>query len=251
MRLAPMGQAVPKLLDFSTSDDTAKFNRGTYMQAANTDYETTTSVPNWGVAELIYVANTGIALLPGTLVTIDKNFRITITAAAASVINTGQPVAVTVTNFAVGSTTEQYGWVLRAGTCPVQYSVAATAGAMFAGTSGRATPTAAAGGQILNAICQIAAVGSFTRTGKTLTGSSLVTFANTNGMYPGLAISGTGIPVSSVVSAVLTDGTTVSIGSAVGTLVTATASGSVTCTMTHTGFGICRLDRAFIQGQIT
>lgn len=114
-----------------------------------------------------------------------------------------------------------------------------------------ATPTAAAGVQILNARCLIAAAATFTRQGTTRSGSSRVRFGNVGGMFVGQAISGTGIPASSVISAIDSDGTSVIIGSAVGTPVNATASGTVTVTMTNTGFGICQVDSPTFQSQIT
>jgi len=251
MRLAPISLIAPALLDFSTSSDTKELQLGTIIEAVGTDYETTANVANWGLCELIYVANASVAILPGTMLAIDKNFRVVATAAAATVANTGAPVFVALTHFTVGSTTEQYGWALRRGVCPVRTSVAATAGRVFAGTAGVMTPTAAAGVQVLNAICLIAGASTFTRAGTTRNGSSRVKFANVGGMYVGQAISGTGIPGSSVISAIDPNGTDVVIGSAVGTPVSATATGTVTVTMTNTGFGICDFSYPHFQGQIT
>lgn len=248
MRLAPIALAAPRALDFSVSDDVQEMALGSIVEAQGTDYDTTANVANWGMAELVYVCNASSAVLPGTLVVIDKNFRIAAT--AASEANTGKPVFVALTNFAAGSTTLQYGWVLRRGVAPVRYSVAATAGRVFGGTAGLATPTAANGVQILNAQCLIAAASTFTRAGVTRSGSTRVKFANVAGMYPGQAISGTGIPASSVISAIGSDGVSVIIGSAVGTPVAATATGQATMTMTNTGYGIVQCDYPHFQGQI-
>jgi len=250
MRLAPIDILGPRLLDFSVSDDVKEMALGTYVQAVGTDYDTTANVANWGACELMYVSSVGAGvILPGTLVVVDKNFRITAT--AASEANTGRTVYVALTNFAIGSTTEQYGWILRKGICPIRYSVAATAGNVYGGTAGVATPTPAIGVQILNARCLIAAAATFTRAGKTQIGSSRVRFGNVGGMFVGQAISGTGIPASSVISAIDPNGTDVIIGSAVGTPVAATATGTVTVTMTNTGFGICQVDSPSFQSQIT
>lgn len=251
MRLAPIGQLAPTLLDFSTSSDVQEWARGTVIDAVGTDYNTGSGTANWGQARLMYVSNVSSAILPGFICVYDRLFHIFATQAAATVANTGEQAFVTVTNFAVGSTTEQFGWILISGITPVKYSVAATTGSVYAGTAGTATPTAAAGAQLLGVDCKIAAVTTFTRSGSTKTGSSKVVFGNVGGMYPGQAISGTGIPASSVISSLDTDGRTVNIGSAVGTLVTATAAGTVTCTMTNTGYGICLWNNAIIQGQIT
>lgn len=249
MRLSPVSALGPRLLDFSVSDDVQEFGLGTSLEATGTDYDTTANVANWGAAELLYVANASVAILPGTLVVMDKNFRVVAT--AASEANSGKPVYVALTHFAAGSTTVQYGWVLRRGICPVKYSVAATTGRVFGGTAGLATPTAAVGVQILNALCLIAGASTFTRAGTTRTGSSLVRFSSVAGMYPGQAISGTGIPGSSVISSIDPSGNGVIIGSAVGTPVSATASATVTCTMTNTGHGIVHVDCPVFQSQIT
>lgn len=245
MRLAPIGAIGNKLLNFGSSVDTGAYNDlalGTPLTAANTSYETTSNVANWGVADLVWVANASVAITPGTVLVMDKNFRVLATAAAASQINTGQPIYIALTNFSAGSTTEQHGWVLRRGICPVQFSVAATTGAVYAGTAGKLTPTATNGGQLLNARTLIAGASTFTRSGSTLSGSSRVTFANQNGMYIGQAISGTGIPASSVISDLDPDGRTVVIGSAIGTAVNATATGLVTVTMTNTNYGIVQIE---------
>ena len=251
MRLAPIDMLSPRLMDFSVSDDVQELRPGSIVVANGTDFDYTANVSNWGLCDLIYVSNNSVAILPGTLCSLDKNFRILATAAAATVANTGAPIVVALTNFAVGSTTEQYGWVLRRGICPVRYGVAATAGRLFASTAGLATPTAAAGVQILNAVCLIAAAATFTRSGTTRNGSSRVRVASVAGMFVGQAISGTGIPASSVISSIDSSGTDVIIGSAVGTPVTATATGTVTVTMTNTGFGICQMGFPLFQGQIT
>lgn len=249
MRLAPLNTVGPRLLDFSVSDSVQEMALGTIIEAQGTDYDTTANVANWGMAELVYVANASVAILPGTIVVMDKNFRVV--ASAASEANTGKPAFVALTHFATGSTDVQYGWVIRRGVAPVAYSVAATAGRVFGGTAGKATPTAAVGVQILNAQCLIAGASTFTRTGLTKSGQSRVKFPNVAGMFVGQAISGTGIPASSVISAIDPNGTDVVIGSAVGTPVNATATGSVTVTLTNTNFGIVQLDYPFFQGQVT
>ena len=260
MRLAPTGAVTGSLLNFDVSDDytttgggTSGYTGiapGTIMQAAPTDgVITTANVPNWGVCELVYVLNTSsTTFLPGKPVTLDKNFAI---AELASTANQARPVYVTLTNFSAGNTTTQGGWVLRRGIAPVTFSVAATAGAVYIGTAGNFTPTPAAGKQILNAVTLIAASGSFTRGAVTSTGSSFVRTNSVAGVFVGQAISGTGIPGSSVVSSIDPGGQGVTIGSAVGTPVTATASGAITATFTHTGYGIVHLDCPFAQGQIT
>jgi hypothetical protein len=161
MRLAPVSAAYAGLLDFSGSTDSAKIQVGTMLEAVPTDgLDTGSNVPNWGHSELLYVRNVSTAILPGAVVTLDKDFNIV---AAASTANTGKAVYIALTNFALGSTTPQYGWVMAAGVAPAAFSVAATTGAVFLGTAGALTPTPAAGKQVLNAVTLIAAASAFTR----------------------------------------------------------------------------------------
>jgi hypothetical protein len=262
MRLAlSNGPLTGALIDFGPSEDFSTspaaggnfgaIQPGAIFVAAPTDggIETTANVPNWGAAEVMYVVNTSSStFIPGNLVQVDKNFTVS---AAATTANTGAPIYVCLSNFSAGNVTRQGGWVLISGICPITTSVAATTGAVFLGTSKNVTPTAAAGKQILNATCLTAATGNFTRSITTRNGSSFVAVPRVNGLYPGIAISGTGIPASSVISSIDPGGAGFVIGSAVGTPVNATASGTVTGTFTHTGYGVFQIQRPFVQGQIT
>lgn len=253
MRLSPINLAAGKLLDFSLADDVQRHARGTLTAAVGTDYDTTSNVANWGFCEVMYVSSAhSAAIIPGTVCVMDKNWRIVPTAVAATEAGTGKPLYIALTNFPIGSTTEQFGWVLVSGICPVRFSVAATVGAVHAGTAGVWTPTASAGSgiQIMNAQTIIAAVSTFTRSVTTRNGSSRLKVASVAGYYPGQAISGTGIPGSSVISSVDPSGNEIVIGSAVGTPVNATATGTVTATSTNTGYGIVLVSRPHMQGYI-
>lgn len=242
MRLAPLTGLVGSQLDFSGSHDSARANVGAPLLAAPIDgVDTGTNVPNWGVCELVYVRYASATVIdPGRLVHVDKNFTIL---DMPNTANTGRPVYVTLSRFTAGDVTTQYGWVLRSGIAPVQYSVAATAGAVYFAAAGQATPTLTAGKQLLNATCLIAAASAFTRSGTTTNGSTKVTIPRTNGIFYGVTVSGTGVPASSEVTEIGTDFFVMSEA--------ATATGTVTLTFTPTGFGICEVNRAFVQGNIT
>jgi hypothetical protein len=254
MRLAPLSALSGALLDFSTSDDipttgfgggtSSPIALGTIMEAAPTDgVDTGTNVPNWGLCELLYVANSSTAIIPGTVVVVDKDFNIVVRPITA---NTGRPCYVALTNFAVGSTTRQGGWVLASGICPATYSVAATAGPVFGGTAGNFTPTPAAGLQILNATCLIAAASAFTRAGCNTQNLGLfLRMPRVNGCFVGQTVSGTGIPASTEIASIDPGGLGVTLNNAM------TATGTITATFTPTGFGIVHLSRPFTQGQIT
>lgn len=248
MRLAPINLAVGTLLDFSGSNDGVasgnRFTPGTILEAAPTDgIDTGAGVPNWGQCELMYVrSNAAGTFALGRLVTIDKDFNI---ADLANTANLGRPVAVVLTAFAAGNVTPQFGWVMVAGIAPVQYAVAATAGQLFIGGAGQATPTAAAGKQLLNAQCLIAAATTFARNITTQNGSKVVKVGRSNGMFVGLTISGTGIPGATTIAAIDPSGVAITLSAA------ATATGTVAGTFTPTNYGIVHFNRMFAQGQIT
>lgn len=248
MRLAPLN-LTGVLLDFSNSSDTPEYTVGAKLQAVPTDGLDTADadIPNWGQCELVYARYTSSTVInPGRLVTLSQSHAIVDLANTAGL---GYTVYVTLSRFTAGDVTTQYGWVMASGIAPVQYAVAATAGSVYIGGAGQATPTAANGKQLLGARCAVAAAGAFTRTVQTRNGSAAVKVNRVNGLYPGQAISGTGIPASSVISSIDPSGTSIIIGSAIGTPVVATATGSVTGTFTHTGYGIVQFGFMLAQGQ--
>lgn len=255
MRLASTSLVTGSLIDFSPSDpyvltgssSTGGYTGiapGTVIEASPTDgIDLGANVPNAIGSEVVWVLNTSSSTFGvGRWVHIDKNGSILDVPATA---NTGRPCYVCLSSFTAGNVTPQGGWVMRSGICPALFSVAATAGPVYRGTAGNATPTAAAGSQILNATTLIAAASAFTRSVKTQTGSAIVQMSRVNGIFPGIAISGTGIPGGATVIAVDPSGTAVTISA------NATATGTVTGTFTPTGFGIVHINRPFIQGQIT
>lgn len=238
MRSLTIDAAVGKLINFFAADDVQKHQIGFRVSTASSDYSTTASVGNALGGEAMYVkASTTIPT--GSLVVLDKDGVVVVCPTTA---NTGRPVYVALSSF---SATALFGWVMRAGVCPVTFSVAATAGPVFVGTAGNATPTAAAGKQLLNATTLIAAVGNFTRSARTFNGRPQIEVADVAGIYPGITVTGTGIPASTTVLSI-ENGTRTIVLSA-----NATASGQITATFTHTGFGIVHIEQPFVQGQIT
>lgn len=242
MRLAPITSLASPLLSFATTDSQKKFNPGFILLAAGTDYDTTANVPNWGFCELMYVAGPALTtFIPGTLVTWDKDFQLV---PLPNTGNTGRPCGVVLSNFSGASNQVEYGWILTSGIAPVR-EASATAGPVFISGAGVATPTPAAGKQILGMSCLIAASGSFTRQGTTLNGSKQIRVPGTSGMFVGQAVSGAGIPGSSTIASIDPGGQAITLNNA------ATASATVTMTFTNTGYGICQFNRPHVQGQIT
>lgn len=259
MRLiATSGTLTGSLLDFSGSDDypttgwtqggSSPIQFGAQIEAVgDAGLITTSNVANWGACELVYARNNSTAIVPGTLVHLDKDFNIS---AVPNTGATGRPIYVTLTNFAVGSTTPQGGWVLRSGICPVVYAVAATTGAMYISASaGQATPTNPTGTkQISNGTCLIAAASTFTRSVTATNGSKQFRVSTTAGIYIGQAISSAGntpVAAASTVASIDPSGMFINLNNA------AVASGTATATFTNTGFGICHMDRASMMTAVT
>jgi hypothetical protein len=260
MRLAAVsGPLTGQLLDFSTSRDLANsgtvlnglssaLQLGAMFQAAGSDgLVTTAGVANWGLSEILWVRNASTAIPNGTLVHLDKDFNIS---AVPNTGLTGRPVYVTLTNFGVGSTIPQGGWVMRSGICPVLYAVTATAGAVYiSATAGSATPTNPTGQkQIGNAWCLIAAATTFTRSVTVKNASSQVRVGNTAGIFVGQTVSTAGntpIPTSTEISAIDPSGQFFTINNST------VASGTATATFTMTGYGIVHIDRPFIMPAVS
>lgn len=238
MRLSSNSITVGKTLNFLVADDLQKHQLGMRVAGVDSDYLTTANVSNSGGCELMYVRGAA-AFGTGRLVHLDKDLNILDMPITG---NTGRPVFVVVSNF---SATSPFGWVGRSGIFPVQFTVAATAGAVFGGAAGQATPTAAAGRQLLNASTLVGSAAAFTRQAVTKAGTAFVTLIDTAGVFPGQVISGAGIPGGATVVSLDQDTRLVRISA------NATASGTVTATLTNTGFGVVQLCSSFVQGQIT
>lgn len=193
----------------------------------------------WG--EFVYAKLATSTLAAGTVVTLDDSFAMT---AAASTAGLGRPVGVLKTKMDA-SAGVAYGFVQIAGLAPATFSVAATVGAVYLGTAGNFTPTAANGKQVLNAYTIAAATKNFTRTITTRAGSPEISTSGLSGLFPGMALSGTGIPGGTTVLNLDATRRTQFNASA-----NATASGTVTGTFTYTGFGLVQLNRPFSQGQV-
>lgn len=88
-----------------------------------------------------------------------------------------------------------------------------------------------------------AATATVTVTAQTTNGTGTLVTGGYDGFFVGMALSGTGIPASTVVAKLDPDGRTIYTGSAIATLgdKNSTASGSITLTGTYTGYGLGRI----------
>lgn len=204
--------------------------------------------PFWGGATFVYgkaaaaLDKGNICYQTATLGSFDKT---------PNTANLGQSMFVAMNSMAIAT----YGWFMSTGLAVIKTT--ATVAALAAiGISGAGTIGAnAAGKQVLGATNLKSATATEAKTSvQTTNGSAkLVCPQGYDGWFVGMALSGTGIPASTVVAKLDPDGRTVYTGSAIGTVgdKNSTATGAVTVTGTYTGYGLAQVNAPFGQGAIT
>lgn len=198
----------------------------------------------WGMGEFIYLKSTA-AVLKGSVVSWDGSYNAGLTPSTAG---QGFPVAVAMAPAASGT----YFWAQVAGRVVYKTNATVAADTAVAVAAAGIVGTLANGKQIVNARNLVAATGTRTVTAQTTNGTGVLTTGGYDGFFLGMALSGTGIPASTVVAKLDPDGRTIYTGSAIATLgdKNSTATGSITLTGTFTGFGEGFVMYPFAQGQI-
>lgn len=218
--------------DWFVPDTTQRHPLGLEVQAYD---------PWWGHGTFRYVKSND-TILKGSVVCIGvaPTWLATLT---PTTINLGQPVAVAMYPMASGV----FGWVQVEGNAI--YAMGATAAANAAvgihTAAGLLTGTIVAGRGIIGIHHYKAPAATITLSVTTKNGSGVLQSGGYDGFFVGMALSGTGIPASTVVAKLDPDGRTLYTGSAIGTLgdKNATASGNITLTGTYTGFGMGYLSK--------
>lgn len=205
----------------------------------------------WGGGEFVYarangtIRHKGLCVLTPAFDTTSQSWR----HEATEVPNTallGRMLCVA----AVAMVAGDYGWFQVSGITPVdcQASVAADSawGIAAAGQGGANS----AGKQVLNS--RILAAGSTTvakANGTGLSGATVIQVPNTDGWFPGVFLSGTGIGAASRVHSIAPDGRTVTVSVAN----SAAVSGTITATYNNATifYNVAHLNRSFAQGAIT
>ena len=206
--------------------------------------EVTATDPFWGLGVFMYVKSTD-AILKGSVVIWDESYN---TVLVPNTANQGFPLGVAMAPMASGT----FGWVQRSGRAVYKTNATVAADTAIGITAAGILGTLAAGKQVLGCRNRVAATGTKTVTAQTAINSSVVTTAGYDGFFLGMALSGTGVPASTVVAKLDPDGRTIYMGSAIGTIdKLATASGSITLTGTYTGFGSGLIGFPVAQGAIT
>lgn len=164
--------------------------------------------------------------------------------------NLGQSVLVAMNSMAAAD----YGWYIKSGLAVVKTNATVAAlAAIGIGAAGIAG-TNSAGKQLLGVTNLKAATATTAITNvQTTNGSCVLSTKGYDGWFLGMALSGTGIPASTVVAKLDPDGKTVYMGSAIATVgdKVATATGAVTVTGTYTGYGLLYIDSPHTQGAIS
>lgn len=203
--------------------------------------------PYWGGGEAIYLAiPTSTAFKVGEVVVWDSGNN------AVDVPNTanlGMPVALALNANASNASSVQYGWFLISGQGLALSGASVAAAAQIGITAAGKLGANSAGKQILNARVGAAATTTVVKSNvQTTNGSPIIRPSNTDGWFVGMAVTGTGIPASTTVSA---------IGPARDVTLSAncTATGSVSVTGTYndgTNFwNVLAVNAPFAQGAIT
>lgn len=207
----------------------------------------------WGWGEFVYIKSND-AILKGSLVNIGG--ASTALGAVTAYLGTllpstagqGFPFGVAMAPMAAGT----FGWVQVAGVAVYKTNATVAADTAVAVAAAGIVGTLAAGKQLLGVRNTVAATGTNTVSAGTTNGSYVLNTSGYQGFFLGMALSGTGIPASTVVAKLDPDGKTIYMGSAIGTVgdKLATATGQITLTGTYTGYGQGVISHPFAQGQI-
>lgn len=225
--LAGMGPVT----DLMTPDTTQKFAGGTVIDAVD---------PYFGFGRFMYL-QASAAYNPGDLVTItDQTFN---TAPLALTANLGSNLLVA---RQVISGAGVWGWFQFEGICPMRVDTGVAAGAAIGiGTTAGRAGTNSAGKQLLGV--RVLQPATFTLVRNVCTsyfGQKYLDVPTTDGLFKGLAVSGTGIAAGTIAS--LDPG-----GTRVVLTANSTASGVTAVTFTWTGFNMVFILNPSTQGAIT
>lgn len=205
----------------------------------------------WGGAEFIYArASTTIpAFAPCILAPVYDSTRKLYEFEATPIPNTanlGKSVCVAQTDFAE----DEYGWFMIAGVTPVASTANVTAGNPIGITGAGTLGANSAGKQILNVNTIESGAKTVVKAGSTASsGSKFLKVVDSDGWFPGVFLSGTGIAAGTRVVSIQKNGRLVELSLAT----TAAVNGNVTATYNNSTifYNVIQLNRPFAQGAIT
>lgn len=181
-----------------------------------------------------------------------------VAAAVANTANQSRPIGFAIAPMAAG----QYGWIAVSGLIPVLSGASIATDTPMGITAAGVLGASSAGKEIENLVNVLPATTTVVKANASITaGSPIIQFTGNNtidGLFIGVALSGTGIPANAVVQTIDPDGRriTMSTGPGVaGAVLNATISGGISVTGTYndgTNFYNCaQINRPFCQGRIT
>lgn len=199
--------------------------------------EVTAVDPYWGTGVFIYLKSND-AVLKGSVVMWDESFN---AALLPSAVTQGFPFAIAMAPAASGT----YFWAQHTGRAVYKTNATVAADGVLAIAAAGILGATATGKQVLGIRNRVSATGTVTVSVGTQTNTgTLLAQKGYDGFFLGTALSGTGIPSSTVVAGLDPDGKRIYMGSAIGTFdKVATATGQVTLTGTYTGYGSGILNR--------
>jgi hypothetical protein len=208
--------------DWFAPDTTARHPLGFKVTAVD---------PYWGLGTFMYVKS-GAAILKGSLVAWDEAY---LGELLPSAVTQGFPWGVAMAPMAA----DTYGWIQLEGRAVYKTNATVAADGVVAIAADGILGATATGKQLIGVRNRVAATGTKTVSAGTVTGTYKLTTPGYDGFFIGMALSGTGIPASTVVAKLDPDGRTIYTGSAIGTVgdKNSTATGTITLTGTYTGYG--------------
>jgi len=189
--------------------------------------------PFWGAAKFMYVKSTD-AILKGSLCAWNELFE---SGLLPSAVTQGFPWGVAMAPMASGT----FGWIQLEGRAVYKTNATVAADGVVAIAAAGILGATATGKQLIGVRNRKAATGTESILNVNTTNGSGVLFApgGYDGLFLGAALSGTGIPASSIVVKLGADGKTIYSGTTIGGAADklATATGTITLTATYTGYG--------------
>lgn len=225
---------------FGDLPDTTERHQAGLILSAVGDY--------WGGRELIYARANGSIQAAGlcvlTPVVANNQWRYNMTE-VPNTANLGRSLYVAMSPMTAG----QFGWFVRAGVCPVACNASVAADTTFGIAAAGQGGANSAGKQVLNARIVAPATTTVVKAGVANAGSTQLVVRNSDGWFPGVFLSGTGVASGATVTSISPDGTIVTMSAAA----TAAINGNVTATYNNSTifFNVVHLDNAFAQGAIT
>ena len=197
--------------------------------------------PYFGAGEFVY-GKAVAAQITGEMVA--PSSEAWVMTAMPSTAGLGKPILFAKQEMAINT----FGWYQRSGMSPIAASASVAADvAVGIGTAGKAG-TNTAGKQLLGLVVRGASTFTLTKTATTNLNPGtikVVRVSNTDGLFVGLTVSGTGIPASSEITAIDPNGAFITMSE------NATAAGTITMTGTYTGYLLAYYQHPFTQGAIT